>query len=70
MRRRPRIASLLTAGCVAAACAGCYQRTVRAEGPGASRMNVEESYQQNWLVDELLFGQEAKKQSAGSGPRR
>ncbi len=68
MRRLSRIA--IAAGALAAALnAGCYQRTIRAEGPAASRTNVQEPYQANWLVDDLLFGQEAKNTRSGSGKR-
>ena len=68
MRRAPRI-TLAASFLAAILCSGCYQRTIRAEGPGASRSNVQEPYQANWLVDDLLFGQEAKNTRSGSGKR-
>jgi hypothetical protein len=70
VRRIIRTVFVLAPTAATLACAGCYQRTVHAEGPGASRMTVEESYQENWVVDDLIFGQEAKDARAGSRPRR
>lgn len=35
---------------------GCYQRTIRAEGPGADRTAVQEPYQESSALDDLLFG--------------
>lgn len=35
---------------------GCYERVIRATGPGADRTSVEQPYQQNYEMDEWLFG--------------
>ena len=56
----PRGARLLMAAVLAAPVlmAGCYERVVRARGPGADRIRTEEPYQQNYRVDDWLFGKQ------------
>lgn len=53
-----------TLGVLAAACTllagGCYERVVRATGPGVGSVRVEEPYQQNYEMDEWLFGTKVK----------
>jgi hypothetical protein len=38
---------------------GCYERVVRARGPGAERVRVQDPYQQNYEVDQWIFGEPA-----------
>ena len=48
---------------------GCYRRTISASGPGAVHENIQESDQQNWLIDDLLFGEQPKKGKSKGGGR-
>jgi hypothetical protein len=54
------LASALLAAAVCAP-AGCYQKVVRAKGPGADQVTIEEPYQSNSKVDEWIFGPQPSK---------
>lgn len=59
-RRSQRAACCCAALLLAAlALTGCYERVVRARGPGAERVRVQDPYQQNYEVDQWLFGEPA-----------
>jgi hypothetical protein len=50
-------AAVLALGCVACLLlGGCYERVIRARGPGAERIGVSEPYQENYPIDDWLFG--------------
>ncbi len=61
----PSRIAICTLGVLGIACTlmagGCYERVVRATGPGVDRVRVEEPYQQNYEVDEWLFGTKIKE---------
>lgn len=61
---RPRARGAIRCALVAAAAAlpltsaGCYKRVIRSEGIGSDRRTVEEPYQEDYLIDDLLFGED------------
>lgn len=58
MRRRVACAAAL-ALCAALSC-GCYQRVVSSRGPASVRDPVEEPYQERYLIDDVVFGEEER----------
>lgn len=51
--------------CVLGVCmGGCYQRTVAVRGPGAERTAVQEPYQETWMIDNLLLGEDPSRKPA------
>jgi len=74
MPRIARVSALI--GSAAALCAlgalvgGCYQRTVAVRGPGAERTAVQEPYQETWMIDNLLLGEDpSRKPAKGAKPK-
>jgi hypothetical protein len=71
MRRRAirfGVSLAIAAGAASSALTGgCYRRTISASGPGAVHENIQESDQQNWLIDDLLLGEQPKRKSSRSG---
>jgi len=60
-------AALCALGAIAG---GCYQRTVAVRGPGAERTAVQEPYQETWMIDNLLLGEDpSRKPSKGAKPK-
>jgi hypothetical protein len=55
VRRRASILAL-SGVLMSLALGGCYERVIRATGPAADRQRISEPYQQNYEVDEWLFG--------------
>lgn len=45
--------------CAALSC-GCYQRVVSSRGPASVRDPVEEPYQERYLIDDVVFGEEER----------
>lgn len=43
---------------------GCYERVVRATGPGAGQYQVQEKYQEDYWVDRQVFGEDSPKGAA------
>ena len=57
-------------GVIVVAGAGCYQRTVAVRGPGAERTAVQEPYQETWMIDNLLLGEDpSRKPSKSAKPK-
>jgi hypothetical protein len=39
---------------------GCYERVIQAKGPGASGVQLQKPYQEDYKVDNWLFGSSVK----------
>jgi hypothetical protein len=51
-----RIGAALALTAAALALGGCYERVIRATGPATDRQRISEPYQQNYEIDEWIFG--------------
>ncbi|MCU0688418.1 MAG: hypothetical protein MUE97_01560 [Phycisphaerales bacterium] len=51
-----RIGIVLTLTAMGLAVGGCYERVIRATGPATDRQRISEPYQQNYEIDEWIFG--------------
>ena len=49
---------------------GCYERVIQARGPGASSVQIQKPYQEDYKVDNWLFGSSVQpvKPSVGQPP--
>lgn len=43
---------------------GCYQRVTRARGLGADTVQVSEPYQENYKIDDWIFGSEERQNNS------
>lgn len=55
---------------VASGLGGCYERVIQAKGPGASGVQIQKPYQEDYKVDNWLFGSSVQpvKPSVGQPP--
>lgn len=69
VRRIKQIVTLAVLGSAGSLAGGCYERVVGASGMGASGVTVEESYQADYRMDNLLMGKDSSPPRLNSQPR-
>ncbi len=65
-RRLPRLLTVVLLATLSAASAGCYERVIRAEGPGSRTVDTYEpnSKGEPDLLDDLMWGEQPKKKES------